>query len=181
MGLQVLAVAPLLVGFATVAPWLVPVVFGRAWEPIIVVYPFIALGYLTGAVFNMHVSVLYVLRRNLGVTLFHVAYVLLFVGGNLFLVPRFGLLGYGLGVVIALTSYTVVHAQVFRLFSFSYARALPWLLGFVPPLFAAFVAFPWSLTLWLPVGLVALLPQQRRQIAEYAGYLRRAIRRGKRR
>lgn len=172
MGLQVLAVAPLLAGFAAVAPWLVPVVFGQTWEPVLVVYPFIAFAYLINAVFNMHASVLYVLRRNLDVALFHGVYVLLFAGGALLLVPRLGLLGFGLGQVIAAASHLVLHARVYRLFSFSYARALPWLLGFAPPLFAVFLPFPQWLALWLPIGMVAMLPKQRQQIAGYLGDLR---------
>ncbi|MEJ7654655.1 MAG: oligosaccharide flippase family protein [Chloroflexia bacterium] len=64
MALQVLAVGPLFAGFALAAPFVLPTLFGSEWAPVLDVFPFIALGYLTNAVFNMHSAVLYVLRQN---------------------------------------------------------------------------------------------------------------------
>jgi O-antigen/teichoic acid export membrane protein len=172
MSLQVLAVAPLLAGFAAVGPWLVPALFGQQWKAVLVVYPFIALSYAVNAIFSMPTSVLYVLGRNWSVTLSHIVHIVLFAGGSLILVPRLGLVGYGLAEVVAMASYVVIHVQVFRIFSFSYARALPWLLGFAPAFFVPFLTYPWYLISWLLALVATLLPKQRRQISEYIGSLR---------
>lgn len=172
MGLQVLAIGPLLAGFATTASVVLPLVFGPRWRPALEVFPLIAFGYMVNAVFNMHSSVLYVLRQNRSMVLVNAVHVVLFVGGSLALVPRFGLVGYGLAEIVALGSYAVIHTRVARLFTFSYAQAIPWFVGFSIPLFAAYLPVPWRITLWAPLLLVALLPRPRRQVGEYLGYLR---------
>jgi PST family polysaccharide transporter len=149
-----------------------PVVFGSEWERALDVYPFIALGYLVNATFNMHSSVLYVLRRNRAVAAANLAHVALFVSATLLLVPRMGLTGYGIAEVIAMLGYLVIHVQVRRLFHFSYDRVQLWLLAFAPPLFVPLVSLPWGIALWLPLLIVATMPPRRRQLREYAGYLR---------
>lgn len=171
MLLQVLALGPLLDGFALASP-LVPLILGRRWAGVPTIYPFIALGYLANVVFNMHSSVLYVLRRNRDVTLFNAANTVLLAGAGLLLVPRLGLAGYGLGEAAALASYAVLHVALARVMPFSYRRALPWLMGCAPPLFGVFLPLGWRPFLWLPLVAVVFWPRQRRQIAEYLGHYR---------
>lgn len=173
MGLQALAIGSFLAGFAAVSPWMVPLVFGSRWDPILKVFPFIALSYLINSVFNMHSSVLYVLHYNRDVTLFHIVHIVLFAGASILLVPRFALIGYGVAEIVAFVSYVVIHRQVARIFPFSYMNALPWVLGFALPLFTVFLPVPFGLTLWLPLlAAVLLWPQQRQHLREYIGYLR---------
>jgi PST family polysaccharide transporter len=173
MGLQSLALGPLLAGFAVVAPWLLPLAFGHDWLPVLSVYPFIALGYFVNAVFSMHSSVLYVLQRNREVLVFNVVHVTLFAGAALLFVPWFGLQGYGLAEVAALGSYVVIHIYVARLFEFSYERSLPWLLAFVPPLFVPLVGLPWGLGLCVCTVVAALSGTARSQLSEYWKYVGR--------
>jgi PST family polysaccharide transporter len=109
MRLQTLAVGAPLAGFAIVAPYVMPVAFGIRWSPALRVYPFIAVGYLVSSVFNLHSSVLYLLRRNWSVTAFHSVHVIVFAGTAAFLVPRVGILGYGYAEVAALGSYLLLH------------------------------------------------------------------------
>ncbi|NJO83442.1 MAG: oligosaccharide flippase family protein [Blastochloris sp.] len=71
MGIQVLSLGPLVAGLALVAPWLLPRVFGDEWSAVPQIYPFVALSALMHGVFNMHISVLYVLKRNNDVSLFY--------------------------------------------------------------------------------------------------------------
>lgn len=175
MSLQLLSIGPLLAGFAALAAGVLPWAFGSEWGPVLRVFPYIALGLLVNSVFSMHSSVLYVLRRNVSVALFSTVHVLLFALGSAFLVPRVGLIGYGLAEVVALSSYAVIHLQVRRLFDFTYARAVPWLIGFTIPLFGVFLPFPLGLLLWLPVFALALMPRQRRQLHEYLRYVRPKI------
>jgi O-antigen/teichoic acid export membrane protein len=114
MRLQVLALGLLYLGFVLIGPWLLPILLGERWTPVMQIFPFIALGYLVNALFNLHSSALYVVRRNWEVAFFHLIHIILFVGGALILVPRLGIIGYGLGEVIALLSYPIIHFQVIK-------------------------------------------------------------------
>jgi O-antigen/teichoic acid export membrane protein len=172
MGLQVLALSPLLAGFALLSPWLVPLLFGDRWTPAITVYPFIALGCLVHAMCNMHASVLYVLRHNRDVTIFHVVNVALFAAAALLLVPWLGLLGYGLAELLVLPTYLVLHRQVGKVFAFSYNRAAPWLIAFSPPLFTPLAVWPMALAFWVPVLALPLSRMVRGQVQEYWTFLR---------
>jgi PST family polysaccharide transporter len=109
MELQALAIGSSLVGFAWLGGILVPWFFGARWAPVMDIYPYIALGYFTNAMFNMHSSVLSLLRRNMRVAVFHTVHVCLFAGVAAVLVPRIGMIGYGIGEVVALLSYVVIH------------------------------------------------------------------------
>ena len=173
MGLQMLALGPLLAGFALLAPWLLPRLFGDQWSPVLLVYPFIALSYMANAVFTMHSSVLYVLRHNWAVTLFHSAHVALFAGVALLLVPQLGIIGYGLAEIAAFGSYLILHLYLIRLFRFEYERTWPWLLAFVPALFFPLVGVPWGLILWVfPLVMVFSNPA-RAQVREYWQHIRK--------
>lgn len=174
MGLQSLALGPLLAGFAVVAPWLLPLAFGDEWAPVLSIYPFIALGYFANAVFSMHSSVLYVLQRNREVLVFNSVHVVIFAGAALLLVPWLGLPGYGLAEVAAFASYLIIHLYVSKLFSVSYKKAQPWLLAFVPPLFVPLVEWPWGLVLCVSSTVVVLSATARSQIGEYWSYVKRA-------
>lgn len=173
MGLQSLALGPILAGFATVAPWILPSLFGDRWAPVLLVYPFVALSYLLNAVFSMHTSVLYVLQRNRSVMVFNLIHIALFAGAALLLIPRIGLQGYGLAEAVALGSYPVLHLYIVQLFAVGYRRAWLWLLAFVPPLFLPLVGFPWGFLLWAAALAVGLSGAARAQIGEYWLYVRK--------
>ena len=114
MRLQIVAVGLPLVCFAWLGPWLVALFFGPAWAPVMTVYPFLALGMLASAAFNLHSSALYVRRHNGDVSLFHTAHILLFAGSAWWLVPRLGIAGYGWAEAAAILSYAVVHEALVR-------------------------------------------------------------------
>ena len=127
MRLQTLALGPVLIGFSWFGGFLLSIVFGKRWAPVMTVYPFLALSYLTNAQFNMHSSILYVLRRNWDVAWFHIVHVVLFAGAAWVLVNHFGLIGYGYAEVVALLSYPVIHRSVTRIVgSPSYAMSMLW-------------------------------------------------------
>lgn len=165
--LQILVLGPLLASFAWMAPALFPFVFGESWNSVLTVYPFIALGCLINAAFSMHSSVLYVYRRNWEVASFHVLHIILFALSALFLVPRFGPPGYGLAEVPALFAYIVIHFQVIKVLSPSYLKILPWLISFIPPLFAASFTFPINLLILLPLAVFLCIPAFHIQLIEY--------------
>jgi O-antigen/teichoic acid export membrane protein len=109
MELQTLALAPALLGFSWLVGPFLPQLLGARWAPTLVVFPFIAISYLTNAQFNMHSSVLAVFRKNYETTFFHIIHIIMFAGGAAICVQFMGLVGYGWGELIALASYYVLH------------------------------------------------------------------------
>ncbi|WP_201447883.1 oligosaccharide flippase family protein [Calothrix sp. PCC 7507] len=169
MGLQILALGPLLVAFAWVAPYLMPLLFGDQWSPVIAIFPFIALGNLTNALFNMHSSTLYVLQRNWEVTIFHLVHVTLFVGATALLVPHLGLVGYGWAEIVALLSYGVIHLYLVR----SVGNPVYDMPGLWWAALAA-ALFVHPLGWWTSLGLVAVicLPATHCKLREYVKSIR---------
>jgi PST family polysaccharide transporter len=112
MRLQTLALAPVLLGFSWFGGMLLALLFGPRWEPVMLIYPYLALSYLTNAQFNIHASILYVLHRNWAVSWFHIVHIVLFAGAAWFAVARWGIVGYGIAEAVALLSYPVIHRSV---------------------------------------------------------------------
>ncbi|BAU10246.1 hypothetical protein LEP3755_07270 [Leptolyngbya sp. NIES-3755] len=163
MSLQLLALGPLLTGFAIASPLLMPVMFGDQWLPVIHIYPFIALGSLSNAMFNLHSSVLFVLQKNWEVTIFHLIHVLLFAGASFVLVPTLGIQGYGWAEIVALLSYWLIHQfLVQQIGSPSYELSIIWWFAFSISLFTA--QFGWWACIGL--GLIAFLPETRQKLSE---------------
>jgi PST family polysaccharide transporter len=169
MGLQILALGPLLVGVSWVMPWLLPLVFGSRWLPVIAVYPFIALSYLSNSLFNMHSSALYVLRRNWEVTAFHIVHITLFAVAAFLLVSRMGLVGYGWAEVTTLASYALIHVYLVRnVGNPDYRLAGLWWVA------CAAALFVYQLGWWAALGLVVvgLLPNTQQKLKDYIKSLR---------
>lgn len=136
MELQALAIGAAMVGFAWVGPVLVPWFFGARWAPVMDIYPYVALGYFTNALFNMHSSVLSLLKRNFRVAIFHGVHVALFAGVAAIMVPKVGMVGYGYGEVAALVSYVVIHYFTARAVgSPNYMPVVVWWVGIAIGLF----------------------------------------------
>jgi O-antigen/teichoic acid export membrane protein len=172
MRLQTFAVGLPLAGFALVAPVTLPLVFGRRWNPTLSVFPFIALSYLSNAVFNLHASVLYLLQKNWNVTWFHCLHILLFAASAAFLVPRMGFVGYGWAEIVALASYVILHVFVTQeIGSPSYGMAMIWYFT-AATVFALCVLGPPVAYLGFPVLLApVLLPKERESMLGYAQIL----------
>ena len=173
MALQTLSVAPLLAIIGSVGPWLLPAVFGHRWEPVVHLFPYIAIGMIFQAVFNMETSALFVVDRGRSVVPVHALHVALFVGGATLCVWQFGVVGFGYAELIALAAYLLLDHKVRSLFAVSYRDALPWVAAFIPPLFALHVSAAWVPALWVPLLAVAASRRRRAQIRGYASYLRR--------
>jgi O-antigen/teichoic acid export membrane protein len=164
MRLQTLALGPVLIGFSWFGGILLALVFGRRWDSVMQIYPYLALGYLTNAQFNIHSSILYVLHRNWAVSWFHVVHIVLFAGAAWVLVDRFGIVGYGYAEMVALLSYATIHRSV-RLLTGSpdYGISALWWAAIAIGLF-------WrQLGLWaLAVPIIALLcPPSLRHLKNY--------------
>lgn len=114
MRLQTLALGPVLIGFSWFGGLILAHVFGPRWAPVMLVYPYLALSYLTNAQFNIHASILYVLHRNWDVSWFHIVHVIMFATATWIFVDRYGIVGYGMGELVALLSYPALHFSVRR-------------------------------------------------------------------
>ncbi len=176
MRLQTLALGPVLIGFSWFGGMMLAMAFGKRWEPVMLVYPYLALSYLTNAQFNIHSSILYVLHRNWAVSWFHIVHIVLFAGSAWVFVDRFGIIGYGYAEMVALLSYPVVHRFVRQAIgSPNYGISALWWSGIAIGLF-------WrDLGLWaVAVPVAALLcPASLRQLKVFydmlAGSRRRFI------
>lgn len=163
--LQLAALGPTLVAFGFVAPVIVPLILGESWLPLLSIYPFVALGVLSNALFGLHSSALYVLRENWRVALFNATHVLLFAGAALVLVPRMGLSGYGWAEVAALPSYVLLHfLAVRRLGRLDYSSAAVWFLASAVCLFAPWIG-PWA---WAAILVPLVVPSTRRELVRNA-------------
>jgi PST family polysaccharide transporter len=164
MNLQMLALGPVLVMFAWIAPMLMPMLFGPKWLPVVAVFPFIAFGSLTNALFSIHCSTLYVLKYNWAVAWFHVLHVGLFAAAAWFFLPRFGVAGYGWAEIVAILSYIIIHQSVSkRLGMVDYKLPGIWWGGF------SLALFVYQLGWWVSVGLaaIAILPATHHKLRDY--------------
>lgn len=112
MTLQVLAFAPILLGFSLLLSPIVRILFGARWLPVLQIFPFVAVLYLVNSMFALHSSALYTLRQNRRVAVFHLFHICLLAGSALLLVPRMGWLGWGWAELLAIASYGVVSQYV---------------------------------------------------------------------
>ncbi len=112
MRIQAIAVGVPMAVFAGLAPFILPSIFGARWDPAFRVFPFLAISYLLNAMFNLHSSVLFLLKRNAQVLHFHLLHIAAFATSAALLVPRFGYMGYGWAEVAAFPGYAVLHIYV---------------------------------------------------------------------
>ncbi len=163
MSLQLIVLGPLVVGFGLVAPWIVPLLFGPEWLPVLEVYPFLAVGQLAIAMFMLYSSSLYVLRRNWEVAVFHLVYIILFAGSAFLLVPQLGLSGYGWAEIAALPSYVVLVTWFLVYVGRpKFAHAGVWFAAWTIPLFSWQLG-PWA---WVSVTLPLLWSPTRRELMQ---------------
>ncbi|BAY13954.1 oligosaccharide flippase family protein [Calothrix sp. NIES-2098] len=163
MALQVLALGPFLVIVSWLGPWFLPLLFGAKWSPVMHIYPFIALSLLANALFNLHSSALYALKRNWEITLYHIIHITLFFVVALLLIPRLGLIGYGWAEVATILSYGLIHSFLVRDVSspdYSFAGLLAVAFGLA--------LFPYQLGWWVVIGvaIALLLPNTQHKLIE---------------
>jgi PST family polysaccharide transporter len=172
MRLQTIAVGLPMAAFSLLAPFILPSIFGHRWDLALRVFPFIALDYLCNSVFNLHSSVLYLLRRNMQVTCFHLVHVAMFLASSMILVPTFGATGYGMSAVLAIGSYAVMHHMITKAVgSPNYKSAALWLAIAVVNVVAGATASRWRFGVALLFAIPLLIPSERSHIAGYGRLL----------
>jgi O-antigen/teichoic acid export membrane protein len=153
MRLQVFSVGMPLCGFAVVGPMIIPT--DSAWHPILLIFPYIAVGTLVNSTLSSLSAALYVLGRNWDVAAFYLAHVIVFAATATVLVPRIGLSGYGVAEVAALPTYVLLHRSFGRQLGVSaYGTVTFWSLGFALTLFTPLLG-PWAL---LGIFVIMLAP-----------------------
>lgn len=158
MEVMTLAIGTIVLGFGWFGPVIIPLVFGERWLPVLDIYPYIAIGYLTNSLFNMHTAVLSVMGHTRQLAVYQAAHVVVFVASALLAVPQLSMLGYGLSEIAALPVYVLLHVMVLRLIgSPNYLVTLIWWIGIVVGLFwrdlgAWAIAVPF-LALLYPISL----------------------------
>jgi O-antigen/teichoic acid export membrane protein len=110
--LQVITLGPLLCIFGFLGPFLFRHVIGVRWMPSLAVYPFVAAGVLVNSVYNLQASALFVMGQQWAVMRSNVAHVALLAIGTLFLLPRFGIAGYGWAELLACVAYFRIHTGI---------------------------------------------------------------------
>ena len=176
MVLQVLTSGAVLTGFSLVAAQVVPLVFGDRWRPALEVFRFVAGAYLLMAGFALHNSLLYVLRRNRRVAAINALRVMTLTALSLVLLPLVGVAGYGLALLGAQASVVLLDREVRKVFQYRLARALPWLIVLLPPMFVPLIAMPAALLLWAPALALLSVPFPRDQLIPYGRTVRGALR-----
>lgn len=164
MELQTLAIGTILLGFAWFGQWIIPLVFGPRWLPVLSIYPYVALSYLSMAPFNMHTATMSVLNRNWPLAVYHTLHVALFAGVAALAVPAIGIRGYGLGEIATLPAYLLLHRFFQAIGTPDYRLTALWWLGTAIGLFWRELG-PWAIA----APFVALcVPRSLRQLRELA-------------
>ncbi len=175
MRLQVLAVGPPLLTFSLAGPFVLRALFGPRWTPVMLVYPFIALSYMTNSAYTLSSSALFVLCKNWDVAAFHVIHVFMFAGTAFLLVPRLGIAGYGWAEMAGLASYPFLDAATRRKVGRpDYSVAALWWFAFGSAFFDPLVG-------WIALMSLALLilwPPSFRYLVGYAKEGLRTVRGG---
>lgn len=175
MALQVIALGPLLGGFALIGNEAVPRLFGSAWRPTVHLLPLVLLSYLLTSIFNLEGSILSVRRLNRTMIVTNVLRISVLFGVAAVLVPRLGVIGWAWAMAVHPVGFLWCDRRVRRMIEVRYGPTICWLAAFVPPLFAPFLELPASLLLWAPAAVVLSTRWARVQLREYAGYVKGAL------
>ena len=173
--LQVLGTAPLLAGAALLAPLVAPHLLATTWEPVVGVFALCALGAAIGSLFKLHSSVLHACDLNMAVLRVRIVRLVLLLVAALVLIPRAGVLGYGVAVLVRLAGLFLADRELRRLFPPRYREALPWLLVCLPPMLAPWVPWPWTSGLLVPAPARLSMAGPRAELAKYLRYMRGAL------
>jgi len=129
--LQVIALGPLLCAFALCGPWIVPRFMGQRWLPGLSVYPFVAAAVLVNSVFNLQASALFVIGKQWAVMRAYTSHVVILGATTFLLLPKLGILGYGVAELVACLGYIFLHTSLVGFGRLSYRRLVPWLAAFL--------------------------------------------------
>lgn len=160
--LQLLALAPVVGGFALVSPWLVPRVFGQHWHDLIYIFPFLALGQLGMSLYTMHLSTMLAVGKMSAVIWSNLLRLLIVAGLSAPLGWRYGMAGASASMAISVVGFLPLELATRRFVKVSYRASAAWIVMFVPLLGVPFVP-DWGVPLLiLPLLVTLAIPHSRR-------------------
>jgi O-antigen/teichoic acid export membrane protein len=153
--LQVMMLGPLLCGFALAAPIVFSYLIGSRWLSSLTVFPWVAAAILANSVYNLQASAFFVLGEQWTVFRASVFQVFLLALCTWWLLPKFGISGYGCADLIACIAYFDLHATLAKTVSLSYRRLAAWTFSLSAPLFCVLqIHRQFKFLLWAPLLLV---------------------------
>ncbi|WP_343525575.1 oligosaccharide flippase family protein [Sphingomonas sp.] len=171
MELQTLAVGAILLGFGWFGGIAVPIVFGDRWAPVMELYPFVALSYLSIATFNVHSAVISILNRNHVLGVANVVHLSLFAGVAALLAPRMGFYAYGIGELATIPVYFAFHLIIARAIGTpNYRLTMLWWLATAIGLFWHHIGY-WAIL--VPFLALGVPTESRQRLLAYVHMVRR--------
>ncbi len=167
MAYQALLNGSLCAFFSVVSAWIIPTMFDERWLSSAKIFPFLAIGALAFAVFDLHSATLYAAGHNRDVIRFNFVYVGVLWLLSTLLVPRLGILGYGIAETGIFPLFYMLHDSLKRLCGVPNYRNAFWLsLTAIFPLFGGIFLPPvWGTVLFfLCYGLLFTLNQNVRNL-----------------
>ena len=170
MTYQALITGLLCASFSCVSAWIIPLLFGDEWLISTQIFPFIAMGFLVSAIFDLHTSTMHAIGHNNQVTQLYLLYI-----GSLWIISAIalnfiGLWGYGIAEIAALPSFFFIHRALSRTFGSPDYRQAFWLCTAAAiPLFAGIFVDPLPAiglmilsygTLWMLNAKVREIPKE---------------------
>jgi O-antigen/teichoic acid export membrane protein len=154
---QVIILGPLLDAFALASPFVIHHFLTDRWAPVQHIYPLVALAVLINSIYNLQAAALFVAGRQWIILFAYVCHVALFAAGAFVLVPRTGLLGYGLADLLACAAYPLLQIRTSKTIGTMPHTLWMWVLVFGLPLFAPYAGIVWSIALFALAVLLGAL------------------------
>ncbi len=175
IALHLLALGPLLIGATLLLHWGLTTFGFDKYEPASRVFPWLAVVAFAMGVRQVLMTGLYAFGRNGAVTVSNLARITIIAVVTALTVDHLGIRGYGIAEFAAISSFVVQDWALRRDVHFTYSRAIPWVLAFVPPLAGPALPVVYRPLLFIPAVVVILMPAPRRQLK---GYLDLVVHRG---
>jgi O-antigen/teichoic acid export membrane protein len=173
--LLMLAAAAPFAAFGLVAHWVVPGVFGAAWQPALPVYVLLALAAVLGVPSTVQCTLLFAYGRNLQVAVAGAISFVVLTAGSIVLVPSIGLVGFGVASLLALVSTLYTHRAAARYAGVRYRKLSVPALGLAPLVLVPVLGFPWDLAMLVPAAVLVARPATRRELCQLAVTVRSVL------
>lgn len=178
--LQLVVLAVPFAGFALVARWMIPLVFGRQWTGTIPVYSVLAVSAILSGPILIQITLLFTRGKNLQVALAMAVQVAVLAAGAVVLVHFFGILGYGLATVASLVCVLLINRMVRQITDFDYSKLLPFAVALIPLVLAPVVPLPTVPLLAVPMVAMACVASVRAEGVRIVQLVTTSLREGRR-
>lgn len=167
MVLQVLMVSIPMCAVAVTGRFLIPLIFGPSWHPVLGVFALLGVASILNAPLTVQMALLYSRARNQPVVLASLLNLALLFGSAWVLVPMMGINGYGVAMIIGTLGWIVLYVQARRIQDFNSLLPLPWLAIFVPVMFFPLAPMPEAVLFLLPLVPLVAVRHLRDQLVGY--------------